>query len=70
MENTAELLTVTQAAREIGVTVGCVRKMLTEGRAQGVKIGPRCWLLTMDEVERVRSAPHMLGRPRGSKNRQ
>tara|TARA_R100001244_G_C5080664_1_gene113810 strand:+ start:72 stop:284 length:213 start_codon:yes stop_codon:yes gene_type:complete len=70
MQETSELLTVTQAAEEIGVTVGCIRKMLKEGRARGSKVGPRCWLLTMAEVDRVRSEPHPLGRPRGSKNRE
>jgi len=55
MLETSELLTVTQAAEEIGVTVGCIRKMLKEGRAEGMKVGPRCWLLTIAEVERVRS---------------
>ena len=69
MQNVSEFLTVTDAAERIGVTVGYLRRLLREGGATGIKVGPRCWLIDSEEAERLRDNPCTIGRPRGSKNR-
>lgn len=61
-------LTPTQAAIVIGCTDGRVRQLLRTGRLAGKKIGSRLWLISPDEVEKMRDFVPQTGRPRKNKN--
>jgi|TARA_R110000824_G_scaffold230129_4_gene417729 excisionase family DNA binding protein len=62
---TQDFLTVTQAADRIGITTGRLRQMLRANEIEGVKMGPRMWLLAVDEVDKLKQ-PQRRGRPRGN----
>jgi len=60
-----DFLTVSQAADRIGITSGRLRQMLRANEIEGVKMGPRMWLLAVDEVDKL-NKPQQRGRPRGN----
>ena len=47
-------LNVREAASKIGVTPGRVRQMLIANEIKGRLVNPRAWLISVEEVERVR----------------
>jgi len=54
------LLTVQEAAVELGITVRGVQERLRRGAMQGERVTPRLWLIPRAEVERWKA----LGRQR------
>lgn len=59
-------LGVTEAARAIGITTSRLRQMLRAKLVRGEKVGPRAWLVSKKEVERLRKNPSKRGRPRSN----
>ena len=47
-------LNVREAAKHLGVTPGRVRQMLIAHEIKGQLVNPRAWLISVEEVERVR----------------
>ena len=47
-----ELLTVTEAADELGLTVRGVQERLRRGLMRGERVSPRLWMVPRAEVER------------------
>ena len=47
-------MTLTEAARELGLDPSTLRYRLQRGDMQGEKVGPRAWLIPRREVERWR----------------
>jgi excisionase family DNA binding protein len=61
------LLTVQEAATELGITVRGIQERLKRGAMRGERVTPRLWLIPREEVERWKE----LGRQRpGRKPRQ
>lgn len=54
--------TVAEAAEAIGVTTGRIRQMLRAGGIDGKKLGPRMWVISDDEIQRVCKLPRRKGR--------
>ena len=52
-------MTLTDAARELGVDPSTLRYRLKRGDMRGEKIGPRAWLIPRDEVARVKTIGRM-----------
>jgi excisionase family DNA binding protein len=48
------MVTVTEAAAQLGLSARAVAYRLERGMMQGVKVNPRLWLVPSDEVERWR----------------
>jgi excisionase family DNA binding protein len=46
------MVTVTEAAAELGVSGAAINKRLQRGDMRGVKVNPRLWLIPAEEVER------------------
>ena len=46
------LVTVSEAASELGLTVHAVAKRLRQGTMRGEQVHPRLWLIPREEVER------------------
>ena len=55
-----ELLTVTETAAELGLTVRGVQERLRRGLMRGERVSPRLWMVPRAEVERWKA----LGRQR------
>jgi hypothetical protein len=71
MPDISEFFTVTQAAREIGVTPGRVRQMIIDKEISGQQIPDGTfgrWFIHQDEVVRVRDLVPKTGRPRSGRN--
>jgi excisionase family DNA binding protein len=49
-----DYLTVTQAAAELGISVGALRTRLLRGHMHGQHAGPKLWLISREEVERAK----------------
>ena len=66
-------VSVPEAAVIVGVTEGRIRQLLGfskgNGGIEGFKINERAWVISRDEVLRIRDTPHNVGRPRGSKDK-
>lgn len=60
-----ELLTVEQAAKELQMHPGAVRRAILAGRVKATRIGARLLVLTRAEVERYRAEPRQRGWPKG-----
>ena len=60
------MLTVTEVADQLGLSVRGVAHRLERGIMRGVKVNPRLWLVPSDEVERWRDS----GRLRPGRKRQ
>lgn len=58
----AKLISVTEAARHSGFTVGYIRRLLIEGRLKGEKVGS-FWVIDIQELERFLAQPRPTGRP-------
>ena len=52
-------MTLTDAARELGVDPSMLRYRLKRGDMQGEKIGPRTWLIPVEEVRRLKAIGRM-----------
>ncbi len=64
-ETDRDLMTVTEAAAALGMSVRGVADRLQRGTMRGVKVNPRLWLVPRDEVERWRERGKLkTGRPR------
>ena len=48
------MVTVTEAASELGVSGATINKRRQRGDMQGVKVNPRLWLIPADELDRWR----------------
>jgi excisionase family DNA binding protein len=57
-----KLISVTEAARQSGFTVGYIRRLLIEGRLKGKKVGS-FWAIDSKELERFLANPRPTGRP-------
>lgn len=64
-------MTLTDAAKELGVDVSTLRYRLKRGDMRGEKVGPRAWMIPVDEVEawrdRGRLKPGRKARPKTEK---
>jgi excisionase family DNA binding protein len=49
------LVTVSEAAAELGLTVHAVTKRLRQGQMHGEQVHPRLWLIPREEVERMKA---------------
>ena len=58
------LVTVTEAAAELGLTVHAVAKRLRRGQMKGERVSPRLWLVPREEVERWKEIGRMKPGPR------
>jgi excisionase family DNA binding protein len=56
------VLTVTEAAKRLGVGVGRVHQFIAEGRLKAAKTGA-IWLVPSEEVDRLKSIPRPTGKP-------
>ena len=64
LEKTSErILTVAEAATELGVTEGRIRQLLLSGEMRGHKFGRTVWMIPESEVAKFRDPP-AIGRPR------
>lgn len=54
-----EVITCEEAARLLGYTVQHVRRLVRDGKLQGVKLG-RDWVLSRDSVDRLLAANENL----------
>ena len=62
-----DVLSVIQAAQELGMHPASVRRAITEGRLRAEKLGPRTMVIRRRELERYKATPrHAGGRPRQS----
>ena len=65
MEVQRDMLTVAEAAEELGLTVRGVQERLLRGAMRGERLTPRMWVIPREEVERWRGKGKMKpGRPR------
>ena len=55
-------LTVCQVADDLGLTTGRIRQMLRDKTLEGTKVGPRLWMVSRDELQRIKSLPRKRGR--------
>jgi excisionase family DNA binding protein len=61
----SDLLTVAQAAAELGMQPDSVRRAIHQGRLQAVRLGPKATMITRAELARYASADKRPGgRPR------
>lgn len=60
VEGVRDLLTVAEAASELGLTVRGVQDRLLRGLMRGERVSPRLWMISRAEVERWKT----LGRQR------
>lgn len=61
-------MTVTEAARELGLTTAAVRIRLERGQMQGRLVHPRLWLIPRGEVERAKLAGRQKPGPKPRPN--
>lgn len=59
-----DAISVTRAAEIIGCTTGRVRQLLRAEELRGKKLGPRAWLVSRVDAEKLADAPAPTGRPR------
>jgi excisionase family DNA binding protein len=63
-EEAKDLLTVTEAAEELGISVSAVQVRLRRGQMRGIRPSPRIWLVPRSEVDAWRERGKMKpGRP-------
>ncbi len=64
-EEAKDLLTVTEAAEQLGVSVSAIQVRLRSGTMRGIRPSPRIWLVPRAEVERWKAKGKLKpGRPR------
>ena len=62
-----DIMTVTEAARELGLTERAVQDRLQRGVMRGRRIGARVWVIHRTEVEKWKERGKLRpGRPRSS----
>jgi excisionase family DNA binding protein len=64
MERTAGLLTVSEAARELGLSRQALYHRLHSGLLHGLRIGQRAWVIPAGEVERAKQEGPLRRGPR------
>jgi len=64
MEGKDKLYTTQEAAALIGVTDGRLRQLILNGKATPAQQIGGTWLFTVEEVERLRTRPKRIGRPK------
>lgn len=69
MSTIHDYVTVTQAAKIVGVTPGRIRQMLANGAMHGEKFDGRMWVVPVSEAERLRDTTTTVGRPRGCREK-
>ena len=52
-------MTLTEAARELGLDPSTLRYRLQRGAMRGDKVGPRAWLIPREEIERLKAVGRM-----------
>lgn len=62
-----DFFTTTEAAAFIGCSDGRVRQLIRDGEIDAEKAGPRMWLISKDEAEKIKKNPAKTGRPRKPK---
>ncbi len=63
-ESERDMLTVAEAAQELGITVRGVQERLLRGAMRGERLTPRMWVIPREEVERWRGKGRLKpGRP-------
>lgn len=60
------MMTTTQAATELGIQPGSVKKLCQRGILKAERIG-RDWLISQKEVERYKVERRSAGRPHGTR---
>lgn len=55
---------ISDAARLIGISPGRLRTMARNEEIDAEKAGPRAWLISASEIERIKKATSKVGRPR------
>lgn len=59
-----QLFTTQEAANELGVTDGYIRKLIMQGKAQPLQFG-KAHMFTREEIDRLRNRPkNKGGRPK------
>ena len=67
-EGVKDHMTVTEAARELGIHPTTLQRRLDSGVMRGERVHPRLWLIPRDEVDRWRDKGRLpAGRPRKQK---
>jgi excisionase family DNA binding protein len=64
MTDTANLISIEQAAKTAGCSASYLRKLANENRIQIFKLNQRFYLVDKRSVEQFFSQPRKLGRPR------
>jgi excisionase family DNA binding protein len=59
-----EYMTVTEAAKELGMSVGALRMRLLRGHMRGTHVSPKLWLIPREEVERAKAEGRMKPGPK------
>jgi excisionase family DNA binding protein len=60
-----DVLTVTQAAQELGVSTARIRQLIAEKRITATWVNPRLYLIERADLDEYRkSPPSKMGRPR------
>jgi excisionase family DNA binding protein len=59
-----DAISLTDAAELIGVTTSRVRQMARNGEIRAEKLGPRSWVVSRVDAERLKNSPAKVGRPR------
>jgi excisionase family DNA binding protein len=49
--------TVSQAAELAGCTSSYVRRLLRANKVEGLKVGERAWILSEEEIEKLKESP-------------
>jgi excisionase family DNA binding protein len=56
------LISVTEAAKETGLSLAYLRRLVATGRVKGQKIGS-CWAIEYEALHKFLSKPRKIGRP-------
>lgn len=59
-----EFLSVSEAAKALGCTVGRIRQMLRKGNLKGQKLNERAWVVDPASLRKNAANPPTVGRPR------
>lgn len=63
-----EYLTVTDAAREMGISVRALHNRIKAGSVAAERFGARVWMIPRSEVERYRAAGRLKPGPKPRKD--
>ena len=64
------MVTVSEAAEQLGLSIWGVAKRLQRGDMRGVKVNPRLWLIPVEEVERWKQRGRLKPGPRPHESAQ